>query len=63
MSKNKDWDKLARALLLVGGLNWGLIGLLGFNPIGSVFGGLARFAYIAIGCAAIYKISKKLSDA
>ncbi len=53
----KDWKKLSRALLLAGGLNWGLIGLLGFNPIGAVFGPLARFVYLAVGWAAVYALT------
>ncbi len=60
--KNKDWNKLARALLLVGGLNWGLIGLFGFDLVGAVLGPLARFAYLAVGWAALYKLTKKMSD-
>lgn len=54
--KNKEWSRLATLLLLAGGLNWGLIGLLGFNLVGSVFGPLARIVYIAVGWAAVYKL-------
>ena len=57
--KNKDWNKVARILLLAGGLNWGLIGLFGFNLVGAL-GPLARFVYIAVGWAALYKLTKKM---
>ncbi len=60
--KNKDWNKLARALLLVGGLNWGLVGLFGFNLVDTFAGPLARFVYLAIGWAALYKITKKMGS-
>lgn len=62
MSKNKDWNKFARALLLAGGLNWLLIGLFGFNLVGAVFGPLARIVYLAVGWAAVYKLTKKMGD-
>lgn len=54
--KNKDWNKLAKALLLAGGLNWGLIGLFGFNLVAATFGPLSRIVYLAVGWAALYKL-------
>lgn len=57
--KNWDWKKIAGALVLVGGLNWGLIGLFGFNLVTAVFGPLARVVYIAVGVAAVSKILEK----
>lgn len=52
-----DWKKLSRALLLAGGLNWGLIGLFGFNLLGALLGPLARFVYVAVGWAAVYALT------
>ncbi|MDX1577509.1 MAG: DUF378 domain-containing protein [Gemmatimonadota bacterium] len=63
MAKKKDWDKLAWALLLAGGLNWGLIGLFGFNLVAATLGPLARFVYIGVGWAALYKLNGKSSNA
>ena len=34
----------AAALLVIGGINWGLVGLLGLNPIAGIFGGDAALA-------------------
>jgi len=34
-------DKLALILVIIGGLNWGLVGLLGFDLAASLFGGSA----------------------
>jgi uncharacterized protein len=55
-SKNiLDW--LAIILLIVGGLNWGLVGLFGFDLVAAIFGSgttLARVIYIAVGVAAIW---------
>ena len=32
-------DKIALALVVIGGLNWGSIGLFGFDFVGAIFGG------------------------
>ncbi len=60
--KNKEWSRLAAFLLLAGGLNWGLIGLFGFNLVGSLFGPLARIVYLAVGWAAVYKLVGETKD-
>ncbi len=46
-------------LLWVGGLNWGLVGLLNYNLVDSLLGAgssLARLIYILVGLAALYTI-------
>jgi uncharacterized protein len=48
--------KVAAALVLVGALNWGLMGAFGFNLINSVLGGMPtaeRAAYVLVGLAAV----------
>ncbi|WP_419165357.1 DUF378 domain-containing protein [Candidatus Palauibacter sp.] len=52
----KKWSMWANALLLVGALNWGLIGLFGFNLVAATLGPLARIVYLAVGWAAVYRI-------
>lgn len=52
-------EKIALWLTIIGGLNWGLIGLLDINLVGAVFGNLsilARIIYILVGLSAIYLI-------
>jgi len=52
-----DW--IALILVIIGGLNWGLVGLFSFNLIDTIFGGvhiIARIIYILVGLAAIYMI-------
>jgi uncharacterized membrane protein YuzA (DUF378 family) len=46
------------ALLVVGGLNWGLVGAFGFNLVSAIFGMgmLANIVYILVGLAAVYSI-------
>lgn len=46
-------------LIIVGGLNWGLIGAFDFNLVGALFGDmtpLARIVYILVGLSAIYQL-------
>jgi uncharacterized membrane protein YuzA (DUF378 family) len=50
-----DW--LALILLIIGGLNWGLVGLFGIDLVASVFGPgsmISRVIYIAVGVAALW---------
>jgi len=51
-----DW--LAFAIVIIGGLSWGLVGLFEFNPIASNFVGetevLTRIIYSVVGFAALY---------
>jgi uncharacterized protein len=50
-------DLIAAILLLVGGINWGLVGLFKLNLVSSIFGeGLGRVIFILVGVAAIYRI-------
>lgn len=50
---------IGKILLLIGGINWGLIGLFQFNLIGAIFGemhAITRIIYVLVGLAALYKI-------
>lgn len=54
-------------LLIVGGLNWGLIGLFDFNLVATLFGeesAISRIIYIAVGLSALYSLymSARLSS-
>jgi len=54
----KKIDILAAILLVVGGLNWGLVGLLNFDLVAKLFGEmslLSRFVYSLVGLAALYQ--------
>lgn len=60
MKNEKLLRFIAYILVLIGAINWGLVGLFAFNLIGLVFGGglslLARLVYILIGVGAGYLI-------
>ncbi len=52
---------IAIALVLVGGLNWGLIGAFGFNLVAAVLGrgAIANLVYVIVGLAALYLAVKR----
>lgn len=54
-------DRIALALIIIGGLNWGSIGVFGFDIVGAIFGGqdavFSRIIFALVGIAAIYCIS------
>jgi len=46
-------------LLIVGGLNWGLVGLFDFNLVSAIFGDmtlLSRIIYVLVGISALWQI-------
>ncbi|MBV8907840.1 MAG: DUF378 domain-containing protein [Sphingomonas sp.] len=46
-------------LLIVGGLNWGLVGLFGFDLVAALFGpmsALSRIVYTLVGVSALWQI-------
>ena len=53
----KTLDVIAFALLVIGGLNWGLVGIFRFDLVAAIFGEmsiLARVVYALVGLAAVY---------
>lgn len=54
-------DKIALLLTIIGGLNWGSIGIFGFDLVAWIFGGQgaigSRIVYTLVGVAAIWCIS------
>ena len=57
--KMKILDWIAIVFLIVGGLNWGLVGAFDFNLVSWMFSGIAiieRAVYSVVGIAAIYSI-------
>lgn len=57
-----DW--MAMVLLVVGGINWGLVGLFDFDLVALMFGdmtGLSRFVYAFVGICAVYLVLEALT--
>lgn len=54
-------DKIALTLAIIGGLNWGSIGIFGFDLVAFAFGGsgsaVSRVVYTLVGLAAVWCIS------
>jgi len=55
------WDKLALILLIIGGINWGLVGIFELDIIAWLFGGsaavISRALYILVAVSAVWCIS------
>jgi uncharacterized membrane protein YuzA (DUF378 family) len=56
----KAMDVVVAVLLVVGGLNWGLVGLFQFDLVAAIFGGqasvLSRIVYTLVGVCAVYQV-------
>ncbi|MBQ9969059.1 MAG: DUF378 domain-containing protein [Oscillospiraceae bacterium] len=54
-------DKLALALVIIGALNWGSIGIFQYDLVAALFGGsdmiLSRIVYTLVALAGIWAIS------
>ncbi len=58
--------QLVLILVIIGGLNWGLVGLFNFNLVSAIFNGdlyiIARIIYALVGAAAAWSISFLFED-
>ena len=57
-----NWiDRIALILLIVGGLNWGSVGLFQYDLVGALFGGMSgivsRIIFTLVGIAGLWCIS------
>ena len=54
-------DRIALILLIIGGINWGSIGIFRFDIVARIFGGQAatvsRIIYTIVGLSALWCIS------
>ena len=52
--------KLILILMIIGGINWGLIGFFNYNLVASIFGAnlviITRIIYAVVGLASLYGI-------
>lgn len=59
-------DKLALTLLIIGGINWGSVGIFQFDLVAWICGGqtgiISRIIYTLVGLAAIWCISLLFRD-
>ncbi len=55
----KPLDLIAMILVIIGGLNWGLVGLINLDLVAAIFGAgslLAQIVYILVGLSALYMV-------
>ena len=59
-------DRIALILSIIGGLNWGLVGIFQFDLVAWIGGGqtgiISRIIYILVGLASIWCISLLFRD-
>ena len=53
-------DRIALALTVIGGINWGLVGIFRFDLVAWLFGGqdalISRIIYTVVGIAALWTL-------
>jgi uncharacterized protein len=56
----KAMNIITLVLTIIGGINWGLVGLFAFNLVAALFGGqnalLAQIAYLLVGLSAVWQL-------
>ena len=61
MTKLTGWDKFILALIIIGALNWGLIGFFRFDLIAAIFGGqlqaISRIIYALFGLGGLWGLT------
>ncbi len=54
-------DNISLVLVIIGALNWGSIGLFGFDFVGAMFGGqgalMSRIIFSLVGLAGLWSVS------
>lgn len=62
----KIFDRIALALVIIGALNWGAVGLFRFDCVAALFGGqaavLARIVYTLVGIAGLWCVTILFRD-
>jgi uncharacterized membrane protein YuzA (DUF378 family) len=55
----KALNVITLILVIIGGLNWGLVGLFGFDLVAAVFGNgspISRLVYVLVGLSAVWQL-------
>ncbi|MBL7148123.1 MAG: DUF378 domain-containing protein [Nanoarchaeota archaeon] len=62
MAKGNTLSWIAFVLVIIGGLNWALVGLFSFDLVATIFGDMSlisRIIYVLVGIGAVYMIFEK----
>lgn len=63
--KMKVIDKIALVLIIIGAINWGLIGFFNFNLVAAIFGDMtviSRIIYALVGVSGLWGIKLLFDD-
>lgn len=66
MNNLKTLDLVSLILVIVGGLNWGLVGILNFNLVSAIFGDMStisKIVYALVGLSAVYLLTQFMNFA
>lgn len=58
-------DKIALVLIIIGAINWGLVGIFNFNLIDAIFGTMSvisRIIYALVGVSGLWGIKLLFND-
>lgn len=58
-------DTIALILIIIGAINWGLIGIFNFNLVDTIFGAMSvisRIIYILVGISGLWGIKLLFND-
>lgn len=58
-------DKIALVLIIIGAINWGLVGFFNFNLVDSIFGTMSivsRIIYALVGISSLWGIKLLFDD-
>lgn len=59
MKNMNAWGKVAFILLVIGGLNWGLVGAGGWDVVSMIFGDMSvvtRIVFVLVGLSALFAL-------
>ena len=60
MSKLNALDIIALVLVIIGAINWGLIGIFNFDLVAAIFGSMSiisKIVYALVGISGLYSIA------
>lgn len=58
-------DKIALVLIIIGAINWGLVGIFNFNLVDAIFGTMSvisRIIYALVGISGLWGIKMLFDD-
>lgn len=63
--KMKNWEMIASWLLVLGGINWGFVGVFGYNLLEAIlssFPTLLQIVYAVVGIAGVFLLIRQVQE-